>query len=118
MQEIPKLFLNDPSQGKTPLHSATKYQKLETAKVLIERGADVNSRCFDLKTPFHVSVEKEDLEMIQLFLDNKADVNAKTLEGSTPLHVAVLFGKVKSLKLLLNYGAGKSILNEIKNNRS
>jgi ankyrin repeat protein len=56
--------------------------------------------------------------MIQLFLDNKADVNAKTLEGSTPLHVAVLFGKVKSLKLLLNYGAGKSILNEIKNNRS
>jgi ankyrin repeat protein len=104
-------FLNGPAQGKTPLHSATKYRKLEAAKVLIERGADVNSRCFDLKTPFHVSVEKEDLEMIQLFLDNKADVNAKTLEGSTPLHVAALFGKVKALKLLLSYGAGKSFYN-------
>lgn len=53
---LPKLELNSLTEkGVTPLRLAVSHKKIEIAKFLIEKGANVNSRDPMGSTPLHVS---------------------------------------------------------------
>ena len=70
--------------GYTPLHVNTI--QLEVAELLIDKGADVNTKSDDNgDTPLHVSVNNGQSELVELLIAKGADVNSMNEEGQTPL---------------------------------
>jgi len=80
---------------------------MESIRLLIYAGADVNSKHADGITPlmyafgFHGSIES-----IRLLIDSGSDVNSKTVNGITPLMIALKFNNpIESIRLLIDSGA-------------
>ncbi len=64
------------NNGHTPLTYAAMFNKLNTAKLLIENGADVNAKDSDNNTsPLSYAISRGNLELVKLLLDNNADIN-------------------------------------------
>lgn len=78
--------------GKTPLHWAAMIRHTDVARLLIERGADVNAREANGKTPLlqactcRGKAHGVRRDMLELLLDSGADVNARDRRGHTALH--------------------------------
>ncbi len=79
------------------------------AKLLLDRGVDVNERDVMGNTPLHASVRHP--EMVELLISRGADVNAVNLLGETPLHLAVKYRR--TVEILLGKGADRRIANFI-----
>ncbi|KAN0142123.1 Ankyrin repeat-containing domain protein [Lactarius tabidus] len=79
--------------GETALHivSLGEYDSQEqgvgTARLLLERGVDVNARRKDSWTPLHSAAFKGRLEIAQVLLKHGADANAATAWGETALQL-------------------------------
>ena len=59
---------------------AAKMGDLETARRLIEEGADVNATYGFSETPLIFASEHGNLEMVSLILEKGADVNARAAD--------------------------------------
>ena len=97
----------DGSDGsrRTPLHLACALQSEETARQLVDRGADVRARThYDGWTPLHEAV-KCSTELVGLLLARGAAPDAATDGGYTPLHRASVLGRVENSEVLLQAGA-------------
>ncbi|XP_058802518.1 ankyrin-1-like isoform X2 [Phymastichus coffea] len=98
----------------TPLHFAVKYGHENMAKLLINRGADVNANNDDpqFDTPLQLAIKYGHHRLIDLLLKNKA--NAKVIQKNgkkTTLHLlAERFGKTK-----INTSAGLEEKGELQN---
>ena len=102
--------------GAKPLHSLScgKFKSqdgVRVAQLLLERGADVNTRRKDHLTPLHLASRWGKLDIVQLLIHHGAEVNAVDDFGETPLH-EVSQGKyeyqedgVRVAQLLLHHGA-------------
>ncbi len=88
--------------GETPLMSAAINNDLALAKLLIERGADVNKPGW---TPLHYAATRGHREMMRLLLENDAYIDSESAGGTTPLMMAAKFGTPLAVKLLLEEGA-------------
>lgn len=102
--------------GRTPLHYANN---LELARLLIEKGADVNAMRAESVLPALIKGAKpitikdyaplhllSSTDVVQLLLNNGADVNILGKYKVTPLHRAADLKDSSSLvKLLLEHGA-------------
>lgn len=73
----------------TSLHVAAKENAIHLARLLIEKGADVNSRDWFSRTPLHIAAEYAEPAMIKLLLANGAEIQAKDHSGASPLHAAL-----------------------------
>ncbi len=128
------------STGGTPLHYVAARNFTDRGRLLLEHGAQVDSRSkpdktlgeamresetqkalpSDLRavnrlvgyTPLYKAVAYGSTDMITLLLDNGADINARSNVGLTPLHEAAFSSKLRSLKLLLEAGADVSARSE------
>lgn len=90
----------------TPLVLAAFYDAFECAKLLIERGANVNvAEDFYLYTPLHWAAQFGFVEIAELLINNGARINAVDHEQRTPLHHAAERKKTKIIELLLSAGA-------------
>lgn len=79
----------DDLSGNTPLHTAAKHGRTDIAALLLEGGADPDSRARQGETPLHVAVgEANSLDMVRLLLEHGADPNAETHWGKLPLEYA------------------------------
>ena len=76
--------------------------------VLIENGANVNSKDRDGWTPLHFAAWKDSEEAAKLLLNAKAEVDLEDGIGRPPLHFAAWYGSPKVAKLLLRSGANVS----------
>ncbi len=76
-----------PGSGATPLHLAVLCDQHEVARLLIDRGANLNVRAEDQHggTPLHWAAALGRVEMARLLIDAGADVNAADNHGFTPL---------------------------------
>jgi ankyrin repeat protein len=103
--------------GETVLHSVSRGRQgsqcgVRVAKLLLERGVDVNARRKDHQMPLHVASYYGNLEIVRLLLDHGADIEAAWGDmGEKPLH-QVTYGKYRSqddgvrvAQLLLDRGA-------------
>ena len=97
-------------QGETPLMLAALNNKLQLAKLLILRGADVNQAGW---TPLHYAATKGHIEMMRLMIDNSAYLDAESPNGTTPLMMAAHYGTPMAVKLLLEEGADPRIKNKL-----
>lgn len=96
----------------TMVHEAPALQwalwdkRYYAAKLLIERGADVNVADADGYTSLMVAAAVDDERSARLLLDNHADVNATEQSyGMSPLQVACESGAHQIVHLLLQRGA-------------
>lgn len=111
-----KMLDGDPSlrdqfskDGYPPLGLAIFFGNRELAKVLIEKGADVNASSANAQrvAPLHAAAAVCDHEVIRMLLERGADPNARQQNDFTPLHTAASRGDVEMAKLLLAYGANR-----------
>jgi ankyrin repeat protein len=100
--------------NETPLHLAVKYEKLETAKLLIEEGASVNAGTKFNEAPLHLAVKNGKLEMVMFLIDAGASVNTVLSDTcKSPLHLAAQDGKTGIADILIENGA---FVNAVTNN--
>ena len=97
--------------GKTFLHRACKYN-LETARFLVERGADVNLQDDEGELPLHVAVKEGNIDIVQFLLEQGSEVDVGDDCGSTPLLLAAEHGNVEASKLLLMHSNNIYITNQ------
>ncbi|XDG07616.1 hypothetical protein ABKA04_007231 [Annulohypoxylon sp. FPYF3050] len=80
------------SFGKTALHLAVQYGYKGMTRLLIQAGADVNSKDVDGETPLRQAVDNIDVTIASLLIRNGASVSIADFEGHTLLHVAAAGG--------------------------
>ena len=76
--------------GWTALMSAAAKGSLESAKLLIAHGADVNARDVAQATPLMYAAVRNSRKVIELLIENGADINARDNDGTAVLIIAKL----------------------------
>lgn len=99
-------------RGYSALQWAVQEGQIEAISLLIENGADIETRddqygCSILDTAVgecsNSDKSKLKLEVVKLLIEKGADINGKTDNGSV-LHTACAYGLIEVVKLLLTYG--------------
>ncbi|CAH0549306.1 unnamed protein product [Brassicogethes aeneus] len=92
--------------GKSPLIFAVSNNHTETAKFLINKGADVNLRgSKDNATALHDAAATGNVEIAKVLLSKDADIDAQDINGYSPLMFAVIKNHTETAKFLINHGA-------------
>lgn len=135
-----KNIINDSLEGKTPLIIAVGNSYIDTAKILIENGANINEVDFEGWSALSYAVNNGDIEiaklllenkakikdelliaikspivesrinMMKLLIDNKANINYADENGFTPLNIAIESGDMEFTKFLITNGANVNSL--------
>ncbi|KAL8530063.1 hypothetical protein ACS0TY_007232 [Phlomoides rotata] len=90
--------------GVTLLIIAAMGGKVDIAKYLISRGADITMTDCTGCTALNCSIPCDDTEIFTLLLSKGADIEADSV-GGTPLHCAAQYGKPDIVKFLLQNNA-------------
>ena len=99
--------VNATSGGTTPLASAIFACRLDMVRLLVEHGAEVNTRDRHGVTPLHLAAREGLLRTAQYLLDRGANVKARDNDGRSPLHDAVCMNDDLGV-LLIDAGADVS----------
>jgi uncharacterized protein len=111
LDEDPSLANAWADDGFQPLGLASFFGHVEAARVLVERGAEVNSASRnDMKVmPLHSAAATGDPEaryaLAKLLLEHGADPNARQQDDYTPLQAAEQRGDQRLAELLRQHGA-------------
>jgi len=91
------------SQGRSMLHAAVFYGKLDIVRYLLEHNATLDIRTPTGITPLAVAVWRDDIKIAEFLIRQGADVNAtSTKDGRTVLDVSK---SDQMTKMLLAHGA-------------
>lgn len=85
------------------IHVCVMYNAVETALVLLQKGAAVN-RMPNGKTPLHVACEVSNSDCVALLLAHGAKINSVSLSGHTALHYCITKESVGCAKQLILKG--------------
>jgi ankyrin repeat protein len=91
----------------SPLHKAADRGHLAIAKLLIERGADVNAKFANGCMPLHSALSSHHPDLAILLIENGANLEAPLHTGGYPLCLAAMFREQEVLNLLIEKGAQK-----------
>ncbi|KAH0557050.1 hypothetical protein GP486_005162, partial [Trichoglossum hirsutum] len=89
----------------TGLHLASRYGHLNVAKILLDKGAEVEARDRKGRTALYWAAGSGHKDVVLLLLDNQADISAKDDDGQTALHWAADWGHEVVARLMLEKGA-------------
>ena len=99
------LLLSGP-QSDSPVADAAQRGDLDTVRVLLRSGADVNAAQNSGMSALHWAAQQNDAPVIEILLYAGANTEATTrLGGYTPLHLAGRAGNALALDALLSGGA-------------
>lgn len=104
-QKYPEAVKWQDDNGRTALQLACKFNQVETAKYLIERGADINTSNIIGFTPMHSAAGSNADKIIRILHERGALLDARNDDGNTPLMFAAICGKDNSIKTLIACGA-------------
>jgi ankyrin repeat protein len=110
----PSLATAFSGDGFTALHFPAFFGGIEEARLLIERGADVDAhgRSWMTGTPLNSAAAGGHVDVARLLLDAGADPDARQASGWTPLHSAAHNGDLGMVGLLLARGADPAATND------
>ncbi|MDM7943673.1 MAG: ankyrin repeat domain-containing protein [Hydrogenophaga sp.] len=100
------------SKDESPLMMAALKGRLEAARRLIERKAEVNKTGW---TPLHYAATNagdESVAMVRLLLEHHAYIDAESPNRTTPLMMAAHYGNPGVVRLLLQEGADPLLKNQ------
>jgi ankyrin repeat protein len=121
VERVGELLGADPSaanaysaDGFTALHFPAFFGGVACARVLLERGADVDAhgRGWMTGTPLNSAAAGHHADVARLLLERGADPNARQGSGWTPLHSAAHNGDLDVVVLLLAHGADPAATND------
>jgi ankyrin repeat protein len=114
-----QLFAQDPSllaaysgDGWTPLHLAAAFGGAAAVEWLLEHGADLHARSHNTlaNQPLHACVAMGGgPDALRALLKSGADGNATQQGGVTALHLAAANNEEEAVRLLLEFGASKTL---------
>jgi hypothetical protein len=110
------LLLNTPGvnlearafNGDTALMIAAWRGKLDAARALLAKGAEVNQTGW---TALHYAAANGNNDMVALLLEHYAYIDAESPNGTTPIMMAARGGHILTVKLLLDEGADATLKN-------
>jgi len=113
MEMLKKLVENNPEAARagkshnshTPLLDAVEAGQIETVRVLLDAGVDIEASKRDGVTPLHAAVRGGYIDIAALLLTEGANPNPTDQRGATPLHYAALRNSAPLTNLLLEHGA-------------
>jgi ankyrin repeat protein len=109
----------------TALYLASFFDDKELVELLLNNGAnpdkgsippETDEDCFAYEddsedTPLLLACENKSIALVKLLLVKGADVNKRNRLCGAPLHVAVKSGDKEMVRVLLEWGANKSVTN-------
>ena len=98
-----EIDLQDP-EGGTPLYWAALSGHTLVVKLLLEKGASLNTKGYEGRTALHAAAMRGHENVVQLLLDNGAETGTKDIYGDTVLHQAVRSSDETVVQLLLEVG--------------
>ena len=90
--------------GNTALLFAARAGSLESARLLVAAGTDVNGLSAFGTSPVIMAVHGGNNELLDFLIRSGADIESSA-SGHTALHAAVLRGSLGAIELLLDHGA-------------
>jgi len=91
--------------GGTPLSIASSDGHLSIARLLIDRGADVNRTYENGFTALHLASKNGHAKVARLLIDRGAEINAATADGETSFFAACEENHYDVVELLMQKGA-------------
>ena len=101
----PQLEIDALRDGATPLCIACQEGHVDAARLLLDKGAEVDRAKEGGFTPLYIACENNHVDVARLLLDKGAEVDKAMKGGWTPLIIACENGHVDLARLLLNKGA-------------
>lgn len=92
-------------EEQTALMFATNNNHLDTIKLLISYGADINATRHDGITTLMIAAKIGNEKLVEYLIKNGADINLITNQGADAFIYATQYGNVSCAELLLNAGA-------------
>ncbi|MDI6447531.1 ankyrin repeat domain-containing protein [Anaerobaca lacustris] len=89
----------------TALHRAASLGRMNTARLLVDRGADVNTRDRDGETALHRAARQGHFEVAAMLAAHGADLEAERPDGYTPMHLALHRREKEIAEMLIDRGA-------------
>ena len=99
-------------EGWTSLHLAAQEGKLETVKLLIQHGAEIEARSNDRRTPMHLACLKGHADVVQYLIQQNASCNVTDASNWTPLIEAANGGFLPLVKIFINRQVDLNVQNE------
>ena len=87
----------------TPLHLAACSGNVETIKLLLNNGANINITDDDGNTALHLAAKRGRANAISVLLESGSDVNKAGRRGNTALHMAIQQGHTPCVQELLKH---------------
>jgi ankyrin repeat protein len=98
-------YMNQTSQGKTPLHLACENGNKDIIKYLLKNGADIYKPDFNGLTPLEILLKNSStIESFKLIIDNipKKDLDKPLFNGSSVFSLAIKYNNDDLCNLLIN----------------
>lgn len=83
--------------------SYNPFDSPECAQLLLEKGANPNTKDITLLSPLAIACGTGGTRCIELLIKYGADVNSQSESGSTPLHECFFRDNIDCLEVLLNF---------------
>jgi ankyrin repeat protein len=87
-QQIYQYINPQDTEGDTPLMWAAQGGKVNSARILLEYGVDIDLKNNDDMTALHWAAKNGHLDITELLLEYNANVNIKDKSGQIPLDLA------------------------------
>jgi len=100
-------------EGRTALFDARSRRMVV---LLLEKGAEINTKAARLQTALHVASEFGRWEVTELLLEHGAEIDGQDVCGQTALHWAAYYGQKRCCRMLLEKGANLLVQDEYKLN--
>lgn len=95
---------NESRRQTSPLHYACMKGHEEIAKLLLDRGANFNSKNSDGNTALHVAIIHNHVHIVELLLSRGVGISITNDDSHSAIHIASFEGRYKTVELLLNNG--------------
>ena len=98
LENNPEIIHEKDENGMTPLHIAADSEQLDCVKLLVQKGAPLNTQDNDGQTPLYISALCDSEEVALFLVEKGADVSIGDESGETPAQATSLASLAEKLR--------------------